>query len=54
MRLFMLPRMLFTLPYRLKIYIEFNLETWFRFVNLTELNINEFLFLNFNYKISNQ
>ena len=35
--------------YRWKIYTEFNLATWLRLVNFTELNISEFWFLNFNY-----
>ena len=32
----------------MKIYEEFNLATWLRIVKLTELNISEFWFLNFN------
>ena len=37
--------------YRMKIYMDFNLATWLRSVNFTELNISEFLFLNFYYMI---
>ena len=36
-------------PYRMKIYTEFNSATWLRLVKFTELNISEFWFLNFNY-----
>ena len=34
--------------YRMKMYMEINLATWFRFVSITELNINEFWFSSFN------
>ena len=37
------------LPYRMKIYTEFNLATWLRLLKFTELNISEYLFLNLNY-----
>ena len=34
----------------MKIYAEFNLVSWLRLIKFTEINISEFLFLNFNYK----
>ena len=37
--------------YRMKIYMDFNLVTWLRNVNFTELNISEFSYLNFYYMI---
>ena len=39
------------IPYRIKIYTKFNLATGLRLVKFTELNISEFLFMNFNYLI---
>ena len=37
--------------YRMKIYMDFNLVTWLRNVNFTDLNIGEFSYLNFCYMI---
>ena len=37
------------LPYRLKLYTEFNLATWPRMVKFTELSIREFRFLDVKY-----
>ena len=37
------------IPYRMKIYTEFNLATLPRMVKFKELNVSEFLFLNFSY-----
>ena len=37
--------------YMMKIYKDFNLVTWLRSVNFTELNISEFSYLNFYYMI---
>ena len=37
------------IPYRMKIYMEFNLAILQRIVKFTELNIIEFRFLNYNY-----
>ena len=37
--------------HRMKIYMEFNLVTWLRSVNFTELNISKFSYLNFYYMI---
>ena len=30
------------IPYRMKLYTEFNLATWLRLVKFTDLNISEF------------
>ena len=37
------------ISYRMKIYTEFNLDTWLRLVKFTELNISKFWVLNSNY-----
>lgn len=37
------------IPYRMIVYMYFNLATWLRIVNFAELNISELLFLNLSY-----
>ena len=39
----------FHIPFRMKQYTEFNLETWLKLVKFTVLYISEFWFLKFNY-----
>ena len=41
-------RSIIVIPYRMKIYTEYNLAPYLRFVKFMELNINDFSFLNFN------
>lgn len=37
-------------PYMMKIFRESHLAIWLRMVKLTEFNVRDFSFLNFNYK----
>ena len=43
---------LYQIPWRMKIYTEFDLATWPRLLKFTELNISSLWLLNFDYNIS--